>query len=90
MMAAPNQSQIKAKVLRIEQHPQFSDKWNLELEILALTSDTNFVLVGQKIKAFTIATAVDFLPNSIITAQAEFLGDQRGGVLRLTQVQVVN
>lgn len=89
IMAAPNQCEIKAKVQRIEQSTQFPDKWYLELEILESKniSGGTFAQVGDKIKAFTISSNLNFSVNNIITAQAEFLGDARGGLFRLSNVQ---
>lgn len=91
VMAAPNQSEIKAKVLQIDQSSQFPDKWYLELEILATktVSGPNFAQVEHRVKAFTISLNPNLYPGNIITAQAEFVGDARGGVFRLTQVKVV-
>ncbi|MBD2682910.1 MULTISPECIES: hypothetical protein [Nostoc] len=91
IMAAPNQSEIKAKVLHIEQSKEFQDKWYLELEILESKNITggNFAQTGDKVKAFTIQSSPNFSTNNIITAQAEFLGDAHGGFFRLNNIQVV-
>lgn len=91
MMAAPNQSEIKAKVLNIQQSHQFSDKWYLELEILESKNITGgtFAQIGDKVKAFTIASSPHFAANNIITAQAEFVGDTDGGFFKLNNIEVV-
>jgi hypothetical protein len=88
VMAAPNQSEIKAKVLATEQSPDFQDKLLLELEILNSKSlnGPNFARVGEKVKGFTFESKSKFSEGAIITAQAEFLGDERGGRFQLTQV----
>lgn len=92
VMAAPNRSEIKAKVLQIEQSSQFADKWYFELEILETNhiSGPNFVRLGQKIKAFTVGEIPKLSPQSTLTAQAEFIGDQHGGQLQLTQINVTD
>ena len=89
VMAAPNESEIRAKVLRVEQSTEFADKWYLELEILAskTIAGGTFAGVGDRVKAFTIASRPNFSENQIITAQAEFLGDAQGGLFRLTNIQ---
>ncbi|MBO3460414.1 hypothetical protein G7B40_020045 [Aetokthonos hydrillicola Thurmond2011] len=91
MMAAPNQSEIKAKVLHIQQSDQFSDKWYLELKILESKNITGgtFAQIGDQVKAFTIAQSPHFGANSIISAQAEFVGDPHGGFFRLNNIQIV-
>jgi len=91
VMAAPNESEIRAKILRVEQSTEFADKWNLELEILAskTIAGGTFAGVGDRVKAFTIASRPNFSANNIITAQAEFLGDAQGGLFRLTNIQVL-
>lgn len=90
VMAAPNESEITAKVLRIEQSTEFPDKWFLELEILAIQNITGgtFAQVGDRVKAFTIASRPNFSANNMITAKAEFLGDAQGGSFRLTNIQI--
>jgi hypothetical protein len=88
--AAPNQCQIKARVLQVEQSTEFADKWYLDLEILESTSVSgpNFARVGQRARGFTFDLAPEVSPGSVITALAEFLGDERGGQFQLSQVNV--
>lgn len=90
MMVSPNQSRIRARVLKIEQSAQFSDKWNLEIEILMIQSIEGgmFAEVGQKVHAFTIADQLSFKQNDVISAGAEYLGDYTGGSFQLTQIRV--
>ena len=89
--AAPNQSRIKAKVLSVAQSPSFADKWQFDLEILEAEARQGgaFVQAGQRIQGFTIAQTCAVAAGDTITATAEFLGDPRGGQLRLTDVSVV-
>lgn len=92
VMAAPNQCEIKAKVLRMEQSSKFPDKWQLELEILESrdVSGPNFARVGTQVRGFAFfASPPPFVPQDIITARAEFLGDEHGGQFQLSQVEVV-
>ena len=91
VMAAPNQCQIKARVLNVEQSAEFADKWYLQLEILESkdVSGPNFARVGQRTKGFTFDLRSEVAPGSIITARAEFLGDERGGQFQLTQITVI-
>ncbi len=88
VIAAPNQSEITAKVLNVEQSSKFADKWYLDLEIFE-TKDVkgpNFARKGQSVKGFTFESISNISPDSIIIAQAEFVGDERGGQFRLTRV----
>lgn len=90
MMAAPNQSKIRGRVLKIDRSPQFSDKWNLEVEVLMIQpiQGGTFAEVGQTVQAFTICEQTPFKQNDVISATAEYLGDPRRGTFRLTQIQV--
>jgi hypothetical protein len=90
--AAPNRSAIEAKVVRIEQSPEFSDRWHLELEFLSSEniSGPNFARVGQTARAFTFEPTSGISPGRTIAAEAEFLGDERGGQFRLTQLHLVD
>ena len=91
VMAAPNQSEIKAKVLAIKQSPDFEDKFLLELEILdsKSISGPNFAHIGEKVKGFGFELKPDLLAGKIITARAEFVGDERGGKFRLKQIRLL-
>jgi hypothetical protein len=90
MMVAPNQSKIRARVLRINQSPQFKDKWNLEIEILTIEpiQGGTFAEAGQTVQVFTISEKLLFKQNDVISAEAEYLGDFTGGTFQLTQVKV--
>lgn len=92
VMAAPNRSEVKAKVLQVERSSKFPDKWYLDLEILESKglSGPNFARVGERVKGFTFGATCDVSPGSIIAVQAEFLGDARGGQFQLSQVDIVN
>jgi hypothetical protein len=89
--AAPNRSEIKARVLRVEQSSTFPDKWYVDLEILESKSlsGPNFARVGEKAKGFTFGSTFDVSPGSVITAEAEFVGDARGGQFQLSRINVV-
>jgi hypothetical protein len=91
VMAAPNRSEIKAKVLQKEQSQAFRDKWYLELQILESKDlhGPNFARAGERVKGFTFGDREDIPQGSIITAQAEFLGDARGGQFQLSDVAIV-
>ncbi|MDQ1276495.1 MAG: hypothetical protein QG610_2073 [Euryarchaeota archaeon] len=91
VMAAPNQSEIKAKVLGKKQSPDFEDKFLLELEILdsKSLSGPNFAHIGENVKGFTFESKPELLAGKIITARAEFFGDERGGKFRLTQIRLL-
>ena len=86
--AAPNQSRIRAKVLSVAQSPNFADKWQFSLEILEVQARQGgaFVQAGQQIQGFTIAQTCAVAAGDTISATAEFLGDPRGGQLRLADV----
>lgn len=91
VMAAPNQSEIRAKVLAIEQSPDFKDKLLMELKILdsKSLSGPNFAHIGENVKGFTFELKPKLLEGRIIAAQAEFLGDERGGKFQLTQIKLL-
>ena len=90
--AAPNRSGIKARVLGVEQSSTFPDKWAVDLEILESKSleGPNFARVGEEAKGFTFGDTIDLSPGSVITAEAEFLGDAGGGEFRLSEINVVD
>jgi hypothetical protein len=89
---APNQARIRAKVLRVEQSPDFSDKWLFELQIIESQAvyGGNFARVGQNAKGFTITPTCTLSGGEIITAQAQFLGDMRGGRFQLVDIRIEN
>lgn len=90
--AAPNQSEIRATVRTIERSPDFPDKWLLELEILDARSISgpSFAAAGRAMSAFAFDPPSGLVPGAIIVAGAEFIGDARGGVLRLSGVRVAD
>ena len=90
--AAPNQSEIKARILSMERSPHFADKWLLRLEIIAVKAISGglFAREGQNIQAFTVQLPPDLAINQLITAEAEFLGDAAGGQLQLHNLKKVS
>jgi hypothetical protein len=90
VMAAPNRAKIKARVLRVEQSPQYSDKWHLELEILASqnVSGPNFARIGEKVQGFAFGPAWEAPPPAIIEAEVEYIGGPQGGQFQLTNVLI--
>ncbi len=90
MMAAPNSSRIKAKVLGANQSAQFPDKWELELEILdsQSVSGPNFARVGEKVQGFTFRDAWDLPTPVVIEADAEYIGGAQKGLFQLTNLRV--
>lgn len=90
MQVAPNQSQVQARVLAVEQSPQFRDRWNLTVEILQVepVRGGTFIETGQIIKAFTISESVLCHPDDVIAANAEYLGGPSGGWLQLMQISL--
>lgn len=89
--AAPNRCEIQAKVLRGQRSAKFPDKYFLDLQILRSRSiaGPNFAQVGSQVKAFTLDPVSGPLEGLTIRARAEFLGDERGGVFRLTRIEVL-
>lgn len=89
--AAPNRSDITARVLSLTQSPTFADKWQLELEVI--NSETrfggDFAQAGKTISAFTFEEVTDLKEGSVLKAQAEFVGDARGGQFQITRLRVV-
>lgn len=92
VMAAPNRCEIKARVLQVRQSARFPDKWHFELEFLESrqVSGPNFARVGEQAQGFSFGSFAGLSPGAIITAEAEFLGDERGGQFQLYEVEVTN
>lgn len=86
--AAPNRSLITARVLDVQRSEQFSDKWNLSLEILDSkdVEGPNFAHPGEQVRAFTFGPMLEIESGDTIEAAAEFVGDERGGRFRLAEV----
>lgn len=89
--AAPNRSEIKARVIGVERDSNFPEKRYVDLEILDSKSldGPNFARAGEKVKGFAFGDALDASPGSVISAEAEFLGDERGGQFQLSGIEVV-
>ncbi len=94
--AAPNRCEIKARILNMRQDSKYSDKWNLELKVLETKNliGPNFARVGDEVKGFAFESTSKFFPQSlstgsIITVQAEFVGDERGGKFRIQQIDAI-
>lgn len=92
IMAAPNQCEIKAKLLILKQSPNFSDKWLADIEILESKEvrGPNFARVGKQFKAFTFESTSNLAPGCTISAQAEYLGDAQGGQFQLMGIEVLD
>ncbi len=87
--AMPNRSVISARVTEVSQSQQLEGKWRLTLEVLESKplAGPNFTREGQTFKAFTVACQANLEPGEVIKAQAEFVGDEAGGALRLTHIE---
>lgn len=90
MLAAPNRSRIKARVLGVEQSQTFPDKWHLRLEILESSdvSGPNFARAGQQVEGFTFGDSWDVPPQAVIEADVEYIGDGRSGQFKLGNMHV--
>lgn len=90
MLAAPNHSRIKARVIGVEQSATFPDKWQLRLEVLESNdvSGPNFARVGQQVEGFTFGASLDLPPEAVIEADVEYIGDARGGQFQLSNMRV--
>ena len=88
VMAAPNRSRIKAKVLQTEPSARFADKWHLELEILESEDleGPNFARVGETAQGVAFEQGGAIAAGDVISAEAEFVGGPRGGQFRLFEV----
>jgi len=88
--AAPNRSEIRARIVEVEPSPAFADKWHLVVEILDAQSleGPQLARTGERAKAFVIGASTGLTPGTVIRADAEYVGDARGGQLRLTDVRV--
>lgn len=90
MLAAPNRSRIKARVLGVEQSRDYPDKWHLKLEVLESSNvrGPNFARVGQQVEGFTFGPTWEAPPQAVIEAEVEYIGDGRGGQFQLSDVRV--
>lgn len=92
VMAAPNRSQIKAKVLSLEQSSEYPDKWIFDLEILESKniSGPDFAHVGERANGFAFDPLPDISSGDVVAGEAEFLGDERGGKFRLSEIKIIS
>ena len=92
VMAAPNSSRIKARILRVEQSMQYADKWQLEFEILESQnlSGPNFTRFGEKMEGFTFMPSWDLPLPVIVEAEAEYIGGPQKGLFQLTRLRLSN
>jgi hypothetical protein len=90
--AAPNRSEITALVLQLEQSPAFADKWLLQLEIRTSRAleGPNFARAGAVADGFTVEPLGDLAPGRQIRAQAQYLGDPRGGTFQLRGIELLD
>lgn len=90
IMAAPNSSRIKTRILRAEKSEQYADKWQLEFEILESEniSGPNFARVGEKGEGFTFRPAWDLPLPVIVEAEAEYIGGPQKGLFQLTNLHL--
>lgn len=91
--AAPNIVKFKAKVLSFRQDSNFSDKWHLLIEILNSESiaGPNFARAGEQAEGFAFAATPGFspeniIPEKIIVAEAEYVGDSAHGAFRINRI----
>jgi hypothetical protein len=91
VVAAPNRSRIKARVLHVEQSSTYPDKWLLELEIIESqdVSGPNFARVRKTVEGFSFGPAWEAPPQAIIEAEAEYIGGAQGGQFQLTDVRLL-
>lgn len=91
--AAPNSSRIEGTVTAAERASGAPDRWNLELEVTAVTpiAGPTFVRAGERVRAFTFvpadAPAEEPAAGRRVTALAEYLGGPAGGWLQLTELE---
>lgn len=90
--AAPNRSEITARVLQLDQSPAFADKWLLRLRIRSSRAleGPNFARVDAVVDGFTVEPVGDLTAGKEIKAQAEYLGDARGGTFQLRDIEVMD
>jgi hypothetical protein len=90
--AAPNRCRLTARVADLRRSEVFPDKSELEIYILESEAITgpNFARPGERKEAFTLVPVGDLAPGNTIRAEAEFLGDERGGKFQLYQVNMVS
>lgn len=88
VIAAPNSSRIKARILRVAQSEQYADKWRLEFEILEAqnVSGPNFARVGEKVNGFTFSPKWNLPVPVIVEAEAEYIGGPQKGLFQLTSL----
>ncbi len=86
--AAPNRCSIRAEVVNIRPDIHFPDKWILDIMVLESRhiSGPNFAHPGDRSEAFAFGEMPVASAGDVITAEAEFVGDERGGKFRLSRM----
>jgi hypothetical protein len=90
VMAAPNRSRLRGRLLKVERSPNFADKWLLEFEILGSESISgpNFAREGQIVKGFAILPEWTYPTVGVLDAQVEYIGGSEGGQYHLLDFAV--
>lgn len=88
VMAAPNNSQIGAKILEIGLDDTTPGKWQLDIEIVSFKpmSGGTFAHIGDVVRCFTFEPMDSFSAGESIAAQGEFIGGAQSGVYQLCSV----
>lgn len=90
MLAEPNKTKCKIKVLNVESSHVFSDKILLKVEILSFEEqhDKRFIKTGEVMEAFTF-DQINIAPDEVFLADAEYIGGPGGGTIHLTNLKNV-
>ena len=91
VMAAPNQCELRARVVSIKISTQFPDKQELDFQLLDARPlegpDFASRRIGQTVKGFTFEHSMELSEGTVVRAKAAYLGDARAGQFQLTDLK---
>jgi hypothetical protein len=91
IMAAPNQCELRARIVSVKASGQFPDKQELQFLLLDAWPiegpDFASQRVGQIGKGFTFDHSVELSEGTVVRAKAEYIGDARAGQFQLTELK---
>lgn len=90
MLAEPNKTKCKVRVLGVENSQAFSDKILLKVKVLPYEDqkDSRFIKPGELMNAYTFEQ-INISIDKVLLADAEYIGGPGGGTIYLTNLQNV-
>ncbi len=85
--AAPNESLLEIRLLECARAPDDERKWFARFEVLSSHQlfGPQFSVVGQTAEGVCFESLADFCAGEYLDVHAEYLGDARHGVFKLSQ-----